>query len=218
MDAMLFTHISFPHIRLQTRDGHKLRGYFGQLFRVHSPLHNHYDDGSLRYGYPLVQYKVVGGVPTLVGLGEGSRLLTELFLRIQSLDIEGRVYPVDHKYIRNERIAPAIVADMRAYVFATPWMALNQRNYAAYRRLDEGQQQPFLQRVLRNHLVAVLRTLGAALDVPLLVAAQVQEHRTRFKDQEMSTFAGTFVCNADLPDDIGIGKSVSRGFGTIQRR
>lgn len=215
---MLLTRISFPHIRLRTRDGHKLRGYFGQLFREHSPLlHNHFDDGSLRYAYPLVQYKVLDGVPVLVGVGEGSSLLTELFLRIRSIEIGGRHYPVDHKHIRNERFEPAVVADLHAYRFATPWMALNQRNYAGFRSLADGEQQPFLQRVLRNHLVAVLRTLGAPLDTPLLVYPQVQERRTLFKNHEMSVFDGTFVCNARLPDCIGIGKSVSRGFGAVQR-
>ena len=77
------TLIRFPEIALATRDAHKLRGFFGDLFREHSPLlHNHFEDGSLRYAYPLVQYKVIDGVPMLVGFGEGSRLLIELFIKI----------------------------------------------------------------------------------------------------------------------------------------
>ena len=54
------TRIKFPDIQLQTRDAHKLRGYFGNLFQEHSPLlHNHYDSGQLRYRYPLIQYKEI---------------------------------------------------------------------------------------------------------------------------------------------------------------
>ena len=57
------TIIQFPDIRLQTRDAHKLRGYFGNLFKEQSPLlHNHFQDGSTRYAYPLVQYKVINVV------------------------------------------------------------------------------------------------------------------------------------------------------------
>jgi len=33
----------------------------------------------------------------------------------------------------------------------------------------------------------------------------------------MLTFGGGFVCNVQLPDYIGLGKSVARGFGTITR-
>jgi len=39
-----------------------------------------------------------------------------------------------------------------------------------------------------------------------------------FKNQEMLTFQGKFVTNAVLPDYVGLGKSVSRGFGTIVRK
>jgi hypothetical protein len=33
----------------------------------------------------------------------------------------------------------------------------------------------------------------------------------------MKGFKGTFAVNFELPDYIGLGKSVSRGFGTIKR-
>ena len=77
------TLIRFPGIHLETRDAHKLRGYFGNLFKEHSPLlHNHFEDGQLRYKYPLVHYKVIQEVPMLVGLNEGAALLTELVLSL----------------------------------------------------------------------------------------------------------------------------------------
>jgi hypothetical protein len=40
---------------------------------------------------------------------------------------------------------------------------------------------------------------------------------TRLKSVEMLAFLGTFRINFLLPDHIGIGKSVSRGFGTVER-
>lgn len=52
------TIIKFPEINLQTRDAHKLRGYFGNVFKEHSPLlHNHFEDGKNRYAYPLKHKK-----------------------------------------------------------------------------------------------------------------------------------------------------------------
>jgi Cas6b N-terminal domain len=42
---LTLTTIRFPEIHLPVRDAHKLRGYFGEVFRSHSPLlHNHYED------------------------------------------------------------------------------------------------------------------------------------------------------------------------------
>ena len=128
--------IAFPEIELPERAAHHLRGYFGRLFQERSPLlHNHFEDGSLRYGYPLVQYKVAFGTPTLVGLGEGAELLTELFLKIDELDIEGRRIPVLGKNIRIEQAEAGCNATaLHEYGFATQWLALSQKNFQAYER------------------------------------------------------------------------------------
>lgn len=67
------TVIRFPEIELRTRDAHKLRGYFGNLFREKSALlHNHMEGGEFKYGYPKVQYKVIDSTPTLVGIADGA--------------------------------------------------------------------------------------------------------------------------------------------------
>jgi hypothetical protein len=47
--------------------------------------------------------------------------------------------------------------------------------------------------------------------------ANVVEKQTHFKDQKMLAFSGDFVTNAVLPDLAGIGKAVSRGFGSVQK-
>ena len=45
----------------------------------------------------------------------------------------------------------------------------------------------------------------------------LQEKSTQFKGQTMLAFKGEFVINADIPDGLGLGKSVSRGFGTVNK-
>ena len=214
---MHYTRITFPDLRLRARDGHKLRGYFGRLFAEHSPLlHNHEPDGRLRYAYPLVQYKVLDGVPTVLGLGPGSRLLTRLFLRVDSLDIDGLHLPVRSKEIESCEVTPQVNGALHAYRFVNPWLALNQDNYRRYRQAEPPAQAALLQRVLTNHLVAVLRALGAPPAERVLVRPDLYPVRTQFKDQAMQAFGGTFVTNVWLPDAIGLGKSVSRGFGAVR--
>ncbi len=44
-----------------------------------------------------------------------------------------------------------------------------------------------------------------------------EEKRTGFKDNLMTAIGGGFTTNAMLPDWVGLGKSVSRGYGTIQK-
>ncbi|MCB0613734.1 MAG: hypothetical protein KDC75_10515 [Phaeodactylibacter sp.] len=214
------THLTFPELHFPTRSAHHLRGYFGRLFQEHSPLlHNHLEGGGLRYAYPLVQYKVLGGLPVLVGVGEGAQLLIELFLRIRELDIDGQRYPLHHKDLRCEEVTAGYSESLHTYTFRTLWMALNQKNFAEYVQLPPARQEQRLAGLLRNQILAAFKGMGVWLEPEQRILAQVQlrQKETRFKDQRMIAFEGQFTTNAVLPRWIGIGKAVSRGFGTVER-
>ena len=132
----------FPEIKLQTRDAHKLRGYFGNVFKEHSPLlHNHFENGTNRYAYPLVQYKVIKNIPVLVGLMDGAKLLIDLFLKIRQIDIEGVSYQVNSKNIENKITKIDDLGKLNEYSFATLWMALNQKNFQLYNNCNTREQK-----------------------------------------------------------------------------
>jgi len=212
--------IQFPEIALATRDAHKLRGYFGRLFETHSPLlHNHLEGGGLRYAYPLVQYKVLDQVPTLLGLEDGAKLLIELFLKIKELQLRGKHFPVMSKHIKSEQVQIGVADELYLYHFQTLWMALNQQNYQRYRQADELGQKQMLQRIAIGNILSLLKGLNIFLSEQerIMVKLSLQPKGTRFKDQDMLAFEGSFTTNALLPDHIGLGKAVSRGFGSIQR-
>ena len=241
------TTITFPEIALRTRDAHKLRGYFGELFREHSPLlHNHLESGGtdlrrsdasdqtnsgqpgdaegavtvkFRYAYPLVQYKVLDRVPTLVGLGEGAGLLAQLFLPIREIDIDGDVFPVLSKHIRHEQAGIGMTDDLIEYRFETLWMALNQTNYRDYRHYTEAEKHAQLKRVLTSQILAVFREFGIWLQPHerIILRLSVEERTTQFKNQTMVAFMGSFLANTVLPDGLGLGKAVSRGFGSLKQ-
>ncbi len=210
------TTIQFPDIQLQTRDAHKLRGYFGNLFKDYSPLlHNHYENGKTRYAYPLVQYKVVDNTPLLVGLQEGADLLVSLFLKIREIDIEGQQYPVLAKNIQQKQYDLAVNQQLYNYQFKTLWMALNQENHRKYQQLEENAKTQFLNRQLQNNILSFYKGLSFRTSERIMAITRVTEKQTRFKDQAMLAFDGEFTTNAFLPEMAGIGKAVSRGFGTV---
>lgn len=216
------TIITFPEITLSQRDAHKLRGYIGNLFKDRSPLlHNHLEgEGKFRYAYPLVQYKVVRGLPMLIGYNEGAKLLMDLFLEIEEIQIGEITIPVPSKNIQCQEIQAAYSENLQQYEFQTLWMPLNQKNHKEYRNMDAAAQEQKLQVLLRNHILAAFKGLGIWLeaDQRIMCTAQMEERKTQFKDQKMMAFHGTFTTNAILPDYIGLGKSVARGFGTIKRK
>jgi hypothetical protein len=214
------TIITFPEIHLQTRDAHKLRGFFGNLFKEHSILlHNHFQDtGEFRQGYTLVQYKVLDHIPTLVGLGEGADLLVDLFLKIKHLEIDGHFFEVMAKNINHSVVDIGLSNSLFEYRFESLWMALNQNNYRDFIKASADEQDIIFNRILKNNLLAFLNGMGCQLtkNEPIMCKFSLRKTReTNFKDNKMMGFQGSFMCNALLPNLIGLGKSVSRGYGTI---
>jgi hypothetical protein len=213
------TRISFPELQLHARDAHKLRGYFGNLFRERSPLlHNHLEGGTgFRQGYPLVHYKVIDRIPMLVGYNEGAMLLLELFQEIKEIELEGQYYPIQTKNIECQLVEAGYTTELLTYRFETLWMPLSQRNYQEWKQGDAHNRQQLLHRLLINQTVGALRGVdcGPKMEERLLCQLNVQPKYTHFKNQRMQAFTGSFIINAYLPDYFAIGKSVSRGFGTI---
>ncbi len=211
------TIIRFPEIQLATRDAHKLRGYFGTLFQEHSPLlHNHLESGEAAYRYPLVQYKVLDAVPTLVGLNEGADLLIGLFLDMKELEIGHETYPVFQKNIESRRVSIGLSDDLHSYRFQTLWMALNQQNYTTWLAEDDVQKAKHLKAILVGNLLSFFKGMLYRAEGTIMANLKITNQReTQFKNNAMLAFEGKFVTNTLLPDTIGLGKSVARGFGTI---
>jgi len=221
MKTIPLTQIQFPEIQLATRDAHKLRGYFGNLFKEHSPLlHNHYEDGTFRYRHPQVQYKVIMGTPTLIGLMEGSELLTQLFLKIKEIDIDGKKYTVNTKNISQENAGCGYSDEIHEYEFQTLWYALNQENYRKYVQLKSAtEKEKLLNRILVGQLLSFFTNIELQLkpEQRIMTKVKVAERSSKLKGNKLIVFKGSFVSNVILPELIGIGRSVSRGFGSIKR-
>ena len=213
------TIIKFPDISLHPHYAHKLRGYFGNLFKEKSPLlHNHYESGKLRYAYPLVQYKIIDSVPMLLGITEGAELLIELFLKIRELKLEVRTFPIYSKNITNKITRIGLSDDLIEYKFKTMWMGLNQNNFNKYMQLLPGKEkEEFLNKVLIGNILSFYKGLNFRVEEKLYAKVKVEEKTSAFKNRKMTVFTGGFLTNAVLPDYIGLGKAVSRGFGAVKK-
>ena len=75
-----------------------------------------------------------------------------------------------------------------------------------------------LERILVGNIISMSKGLGYT--VPGQIEANIFDLRkihTKLKGTHMLAFLGTFSVNFEIPDYWGIGKSVSRGFGTVKR-
>ncbi|RMF00986.1 MAG: DNA repair protein [Bacteroidetes bacterium] len=211
--------LTFPDLRLQARDAPKLRGYFADHFGKDSILfHNHTDDGGFVYGYSLIQYKVLQGVPTVVGINEGADRLLEVFMDIQEIELDGQRVPVNVKELQFLDAQMAITEELREYRFATPYFPFTQDNYQQFRSLNPAEQAQRLRTLLTNHLILALRDTGLSIDEDsprLMTLPRLRPRLVNFKNQRMQMYTGSFTANVIFPPTLGVGKSISRGFGTV---
>jgi hypothetical protein len=196
-----------------------LRGFFGSAFAKEQLLHQHRTDGSLIYAYPRVQFKVLDRTAHLIGLAEGADLVTRLWGEVDQAKIGEETMPVLEAGLVRRREALGETAQSIAYRFRTPWMGLNQENHRQYQAitgLDE--RRSLVERILVGNCLSLAKGFGHRVAARLIADARgLRPRPTRFKGVEMLAFLGTFRVNFHLPDHIGIGKSVSRGFGTVER-
>jgi hypothetical protein len=205
--------------QLSPREATHLRGYFGHAFADEVMLHHHNADGSLHYAYPRVQFKVLDRTAYLIGLAEGGELVTRLWGEVDQAKIGEDTMPVLEAGLVRRREALGETERSIAYRFRTPWMGLNQENHRQYQALtNPADKCALVERILVGNCLSLAKAFGHHVGIRLVAEAKgLRPWTTRLKGVEMLAFLGTFRVNFHLPDHIGIGKSVSRGFGTVER-
>lgn len=208
--------VSYPDIRVPQWQGRRLRGFFSASQETGSLLHNHGGDGPV-YRYPLVQYKVLGGIPTVLAAEEGIPAVYPLVMERETLALGEQTYERGELRFDLRKESVGDCPEERKYRFVSPWFALNQENYRIWQSSSPEEQTELLERILTGNILSFAKGFGLTAENRLRVTASLKSNRSRFKDGQIVSFRGGFTVNYALPDLFGLGKSVSRGFGALRR-
>jgi len=197
----------------------KLRGYFANKFEEYILIHHHLNDNKLIYKAPLIQYKMLNGKPFVLGINEGADILQKTHTDINHIKIGHNEYQIKEKTIVVKTDNLGVTDISNTYSFLTHWLALNEKNYDKYQRMGSwGKKKELLESILIGNIISMSKSLGYTVLEPIRAnIIKTKEIPTSLKGTPMLGFLGTFSVNFEIPDYWGIGKSVSRGFGTIKR-
>jgi len=197
-----------------------LRGFFGSAFEEEVLLHHHRPGGGLVYDYPRVQFKVLDRTGHLIALAEGCPLVTRIWTEVDHARVGVEDLTILESGLTRRREALGEADQPITYRFRTPWLALNQENHMRYRQLtDPVERTVLLERILIGNCLSIAKAFGHRVTAQLVAdASGLRPWCSRLKGVEMVSFLGTFRINFQLPERIGLGKSVSRGFGTVERQ
>lgn len=196
----------------------KFRGFIARKFPDFLLLHQH-NGKNLIYLYPWVQYKVINGLLMIVGISEGLEPLKEIYLNLEYVELEKNRHRILEKTMKETVIQFGANASFHRYNFLTPWLSLNERNYEKYQTLrSQRAKTEVLEKILIGNIISMSKGLGYTVPAPIRAnILKIKELQTFLKGTPMLGFLGTFSVNFEIPDYWGIGKSVSRGFGTVKR-
>lgn len=203
---------------LNKSDAEKIRGYLGKLFWNNPYAHQHKSDGSFIYQYPHVQYKVIDGACLLVGFKEGSEIVKTIFQDLRLINIDGKWEEILSRGLESYTTSFSLLLEQVSYSFLTPWIALNEKNYEQYQKRGVWARKELLEKILIGNIISISKSLDYTVHESIKAnIIKLKEVKTSLKGTPMLGFLGTFSVNFEIPDYWGIGKSVSRGFGTVKR-
>ncbi|HPU42249.1 MAG TPA: CRISPR-associated endonuclease Cas6 [Acetivibrio clariflavus] len=201
--------------KVASRDVPKIRGYLAGRFPEYVELHNHLGDGKFKYGYPVIQYKSISGVPNIIAINDASKILIDIFYDVKEIDMKDKIMSILEKgyILKTMKFGPS--EGLIEYEFLTPWMALNQDNFEEYVKASLEERVGILKKVLVGNILSMAKRLNCWVDKPIEAMIKLRPVEVNFKNKKMVGFKGRFLTNFVIPDYLGLGKSVARGFGTV---
>jgi hypothetical protein len=195
----------------------QLRGYLGYLFIEDTEFHHHMDNP---YHYPLIQYKKVDTGPLIMGLGQYADILFKKISGIENIVMgdDGVSRSITSLQLKRNVAHIKKTEQGQKYRFSSPWLAFNKENYQRFLSADDTRKENLLKRTLTGNILSMLKGLDIFIDYRLEITA-IQHTAPFVAHAHGNTFWALkpeFSANITLPRYIGLGKSVSKGFGIVE--
>ena len=175
-------------------------------------------NGSNRHKflYPRVQVKILNEQIYIIGIKEGLDPVISIAEKVKKLDFGNITFNVESFEIleyNNDFISSKQII---TYEFLTPWIALNHMNQGTYKKSNEQQQRLFLNKLIGQNIVFLANELNLSLEKNIYTKLDIIDLSPKKVDEKnWGSFEGAFKTNCILPNYIGLGNGITRGFGTI---
>ncbi len=182
--------------------------------------HNHTSDSTFRYAYPLVQYKRIHGKAAIVCIEDAIDLIGQLLTDTDgTLMIGEREVKWQTNKIQPVRLLLQTWENTFCY-HISHWLPLNSKNYQLYQAMEGVvERNALLENILKGNLLSMLKGLNIHLEKELILKiTQISEPYLLYnKGVKMMAFNADFNCNLSIPNNLGVGKNASIGFGVVHQ-
>ena len=166
--------------------------------------------------YPRVQVKILNEQIYLVGINEGVDSLLSLREKFDTLDFGNITFQVNDVNVDEQ--SDILVPSNRPvrYTFISPWVALNSVTNKRYKDLNNSGRIKYLSQLLTNNILFLGKEMGITIDTKVYTWLSLSSLFPKPEgEKNWGSFSGGFKTNFILPNYIGLGNGITRGFGTI---
>lgn len=206
-----FTHVITPAQIRQWRGAFiEMAGWENDLFHNHEGAADKY-----HYRYPLIQYRIWDGKAGIFAINQGVEAFQEaLYSTDWNLQWKATSYNVSIDNLRLDSHPLEMLEEPRHYTLHK-YLPFNQDNYRRWQSANGMIQRiAILEEVLVGHILCFATAMDYQLPDRLEVNLQnIQDMRCLKHKVPMLAFDLEFSANIQLPFGIGLGKSVSHGYG-----
>lgn len=189
----------------------KIAGFENILF------HNHIGN-SLRYSYPLIQYKTLQRKPMLICLEKGVNEAHHFFQNIQEGILLGeREYELKINKLELSNKLVSIDNVIHSYKMLN-WLPFNQDNIKTYSTIqNEMDKLLFLEKILIGNIISFAKGITWNVTDKIWIRIEKLEKKKpiSIKGSKRIAMDIEFQSNVLMPSYLGLGKNTSIGFGTV---
>ena len=175
-------------------------------------------NGSYRkkYLYPRIQVKILDEEILIVGLNQGVDPILKIQEKIKDLNFGDITFEVLDKSVVEESEAFMFTSSLQKYEFVSNWVALNANTSKQFDAKNDKDKLQFLNNLIAKNIVFISQDIGFELPENIYSQIIVSSLEAAKMDQNgWRAFDGNFTTNLVMPDYLGIGNGITRGFGTI---
>lgn len=209
-------------LKIQAYEVPAFRGAVIELVgRDHVAFHNHIGDNDFHFRYPTLQYKRNHEHASIFCIEDGIEELYALFSKKgQSIRLGDKQFKLNLKNISISN--PFLqVWDKTFKYHISNWLPLNQKNFTVYQE-KEGivERMMMLESILKGNMLSMAKAIGWTIE------KEIEVKITEIRREKSITYKGIRLLSMDidlnsnvfLPNQIGLGKGASTGFGVVRHK
>ena len=185
-------------------------------------FHNHKSNDSYNYRYPLIQYKTIDTKAALLGITPNGVDALKTLMNNENFKEQCTLWLGDQFFMTTETKETLTLSAACNHTFHVhKYLCFNEENIKKWNSYTSiAKKAALIEQCIVAHILKFASGIQwqlppRALEVNLL---DFKPYQTKAHDRSFLAFEVDFQANITLPEYIGLGKSVSLGFGVLHSK